>query len=123
MVVPSRGAPCAIARGRRQGNDVGPQYRSAIMYLDEEQKKVAEQVIKEVTEAKVSRGIRKPMGGPRQGAAAGQVIKEVTEAKVSRASTGAGLLAAGGVTRVNLCRCVLPDAVPQSAMSQRLNRE
>lgn len=35
----------------RQGNDVGMQYRSAIFYHDEEQKKVAEQVIKEIKKA------------------------------------------------------------------------
>ena len=33
----------------RQGNDVGPQYRSAIFYHDEEQKKMAEEVIREIT--------------------------------------------------------------------------
>ncbi len=35
----------------RQGADVGTQYRSAIFYQNEEQKAIAEQVIKEVTEA------------------------------------------------------------------------
>ena len=34
----------------RQGADVGTQYRSVILYHDDEQKSVAEQVIKEVTE-------------------------------------------------------------------------
>jgi len=33
----------------RQGNDVGSSYRSAIFYHDENQKQIAEQVIKEVT--------------------------------------------------------------------------
>ena len=33
----------------RQGNDVGTQYRSTIFYHDDEQKRVAEEVIKEVT--------------------------------------------------------------------------
>jgi peptide-methionine (S)-S-oxide reductase len=37
----------------RQGADVGTQYRSAIFYHDEEQKRVAEEVIKEMTEAKL----------------------------------------------------------------------
>ncbi|MBI2686510.1 MAG: peptide-methionine (S)-S-oxide reductase MsrA [Acidobacteria bacterium] len=35
----------------RQGNDVGPQYRSAIFYADEEQKKVAEAYIKQINDA------------------------------------------------------------------------
>ena len=35
----------------RQGADVGPQYRSAIFYHNEEQKAVAEQVIQEIAEA------------------------------------------------------------------------
>ena len=35
----------------RQGNDVGTQYRSAIFYHDEGQKKVAEEVIREITVA------------------------------------------------------------------------
>ncbi len=37
----------------RQGADVGTQYRSVIFYHDEEQKKVAEQVIKEIETAKI----------------------------------------------------------------------
>ncbi len=37
----------------RQGGDVGTQYRSAIFYHDEEQKKAAEQVIKEIEAEKV----------------------------------------------------------------------
>ena len=37
----------------RQGNDVGEQYRSVIFYRDEEQKKVAEEVIAELTREKV----------------------------------------------------------------------
>jgi peptide-methionine (S)-S-oxide reductase len=36
----------------RQGNDRGPSYRSAIFYLDEEQQKVAEEVISDVTASK-----------------------------------------------------------------------
>ena len=32
----------------RQGNDVGTQYRSAIFYVDNEQKETAEEVIKEL---------------------------------------------------------------------------
>ncbi len=37
----------------RQGADVGTQYRSAIFYHNEEQKKIAEQVIREITDAKL----------------------------------------------------------------------
>jgi len=37
----------------RQGNDVGEQYRSVIFYLDQEQKKTAEDVIAELTREKV----------------------------------------------------------------------
>jgi peptide-methionine (S)-S-oxide reductase len=36
----------------RQGPDIGTQYRSIILYHDEEQKAVAEQVIKEITKQK-----------------------------------------------------------------------
>jgi len=32
----------------RQGNDVGPSYRSAIFYVDEEQKRIAEEIIAEI---------------------------------------------------------------------------
>jgi peptide-methionine (S)-S-oxide reductase len=39
----------------RQGNDVGPQYRSVIFYRTPEQRATAEQVIREVEEAKVWR--------------------------------------------------------------------
>lgn len=37
----------------RQGADVGPQYRSAIFYHNDEQKLVAQQVIAELTEARL----------------------------------------------------------------------
>ena len=37
----------------RQGNDVGPQYRSAVFYVDEEQKRVAEAYIRQLHEAGV----------------------------------------------------------------------
>jgi peptide-methionine (S)-S-oxide reductase len=37
----------------RQGNDVGTQYRSAIFYHDDAQKKIAEQVIQEITAEKI----------------------------------------------------------------------
>ena len=37
----------------RQGTDVGTQYRSVIFYHNDEQKATAEQVIKEITEAKI----------------------------------------------------------------------
>ena len=33
----------------RQGNDIGTSYRSAVFYHDEEQKKIAEEVIREIT--------------------------------------------------------------------------
>jgi peptide-methionine (S)-S-oxide reductase len=39
----------------RQGPDVGPQYRSAIFYVNEEQKRVAEAYIKQINEARVYR--------------------------------------------------------------------
>ncbi|MEL0144347.1 MAG: peptide-methionine (S)-S-oxide reductase MsrA [Alphaproteobacteria bacterium] len=35
----------------RQGNDLGPSYRSAIYYLDDEQKRVAEEIISDVNES------------------------------------------------------------------------
>jgi peptide-methionine (S)-S-oxide reductase len=37
----------------RQGNDIGRQYRSAIFYATDEEKRVAEAYIKQLTEAKV----------------------------------------------------------------------
>ena len=39
----------------RQGNDIGEQYRSVIFYQDENQKKIAEDVIAELTRDKVFR--------------------------------------------------------------------
>jgi peptide-methionine (S)-S-oxide reductase len=39
----------------RQGNDVGTQYRSGIYYADEAQKRVAEEVIREIEESKTYR--------------------------------------------------------------------
>lgn len=37
----------------RQGNDIGSSYRSAIFYHSDEQRKTAEEIIKEVTEAAI----------------------------------------------------------------------
>ena len=37
----------------RQGNDMGRQYRSAIFYADEQQRRVAESYVKQLSEAKV----------------------------------------------------------------------
>jgi peptide-methionine (S)-S-oxide reductase len=37
----------------RQGHDVGTQYRSVIFYLNDEQKKTAEKIMKELTEQKL----------------------------------------------------------------------
>ena len=41
----------------RQGNDYGPQYRSVIFYHDEEQKRMAEEVKKEIEEKKTEEGL------------------------------------------------------------------
>jgi peptide-methionine (S)-S-oxide reductase len=40
----------------RQGHDIGPQYRSAIFYADDEQKRVAEAYIKQLNDAHAFRG-------------------------------------------------------------------
>jgi peptide-methionine (S)-S-oxide reductase len=39
----------------RQGNDVGTQYRSAIFYHSEEQKRAAEEVVKRITDERIYR--------------------------------------------------------------------
>ncbi|HXD77752.1 MAG TPA: peptide-methionine (S)-S-oxide reductase MsrA [Puia sp.] len=40
----------------RQGNDVGTSYRSAIFYVDEQQKEIARQLISELSAANIYRG-------------------------------------------------------------------
>jgi peptide-methionine (S)-S-oxide reductase len=50
---PSYMQVCDGDTGHAEGNDVGTQYRSAIFYHDEEQKKTAEQVIREISEQKI----------------------------------------------------------------------
>lgn len=47
----------------QQGNDKGTQYRSVIFYHSDEQKKVAEEVIKEITEAKKWHRLYSHQGG------------------------------------------------------------
>lgn len=37
----------------RQGGDIGPQYRSIILYADEQQNKIAQKVIREITKEKI----------------------------------------------------------------------
>ena len=43
-------------QGMRQGNDVGTQYRSAIYYSDDEQKRIAEEALRNYDEALRTRG-------------------------------------------------------------------
>ncbi len=44
-------------QGMRQGNDVGTQYRSAIYYTDDEQKRIAEETLRNFDEALRARGL------------------------------------------------------------------
>jgi peptide methionine sulfoxide reductase MsrA len=55
-------SPMTLPLLNRQGLGMGPQYRSAIFYADEEQKRVAEAYIKQINDARQTwRGGTQPM--------------------------------------------------------------
>ena len=78
----------------RQGNDVGEQYRSVIFYLDEAQKKTAEEVIAECTREKVYRQSDCDGGGAGADVLAGrelspELLREQSESAVLHVCGGA----------------------------------